>query len=291
MKATLRVFLLSNQDLTSNIIFSRLFGSPHIQIIGVGFTKTLVPRRRGFVTGSLMLLRKMDWRYWTYLVFVNGAYRLFESLAQCRNMSQSWDWPRALRSECRRTKVPVLETSDINAPEFVDIIRKARPDLLLIRINQVLHAHLLSIPSLGTWCIHSSLLPSYGGIAAELHGLSRGEPILGSTIFRVERELDRGPALFQVPLRANTSWSLFRNTLENNLRAAELLRSSVERLAVCGSAEPELILPRPSESYHSWPVRSDIRRFHSRGLSLIQLEEALDYLVRCIGFGSRTRSR
>jgi hypothetical protein len=76
----MKIFILSNEDLTSNVIFSEIIGLEGIDVVGVGFTSTLTKNRKG-VLGAFSLLRRMALRYWLYLVFVNGFYKLRRPLS------------------------------------------------------------------------------------------------------------------------------------------------------------------------------------------------------------------
>jgi len=273
----MKVFLLSNEDLTSNLIFVPLFNVPGIEIVGVAFTQTLGAKRRG-VSGVFKLLRKMGWRYWGYLVFTNGFYKLGECLLSLRgNRARGF---KSVRSEARRRGTALYASADFNSPDFLSILKEARPDLLIIRVDQILRAPLLSIPSRGTWGVHSGLLPSYQGIAAEFHSLLQGEKEIGTTIFSVTTELDKGRTLFQEALGVEPGRSVFSQMLRNNVLAGRLLEK-----AITLPDELEEKVPSSSHrtpSYHSWPSPEETRRFAKKGGTLISINEAFRHLWWCL---------
>jgi len=269
---SVRVFILSNDDLTSNVIFAPLFESTEIEVVGLAFTATILGRRGSAATHALQLLTRTDTRFWIFQVFVNAMYKL----RQTRGRSAG-GFP-SLRKLSAERGIPVARTANFSSPEFVRTLHEARPDLIVIRMNQLLAPEVLDIATHGVWCAHSSILPAYGGIAAELQGLANGDTSVGTTIFRVTPELDAGPPLAQrvVPIAPRTS--LFAAILANNRAAAALLRGMTETLSRAGQVEPELIVPLPEPSYYSWPTRDDVRRFRARGNRLMRLGEAGRYL-------------
>jgi methionyl-tRNA formyltransferase len=269
---SLRVFVLSNDDLTSNVIFAPLFEIEEVEVVGLAFTATILSGRRGGAAmHALLLLRRTDPRFWIYQVFVNGAYKLSQTC--CR---VGGDFP-SLRKLSAERGIPVATTANFSSPEFIRTLREARPSLIVIRMNQLLIPEVLNVAPYGVWCAHSSILPAYGGIAAELQGLANGDTSVGTTIFRVTAELDAGDPLVQhvVPISPRTS--LFAAILANNRAGGALLRRAVESLARTGRVEPELVAPPPS-SYYSWPTRGDVRRFRARGHRLMRIREVGSYL-------------
>jgi len=277
----MKVFILSNDDLTSNIIFSSLFDSKTIEVAGVAYTSTLVGKAGG-IQGVLKLLKKTDMRYWLYLLFSNGAFKLFESLVGLLNYKSSKLWPRSLRQLCRQYKVPIYKSADFNSPAFVSIIKKTAPDLLIIRANQILKEDIIRTARFGTWGIHSSLLPSYKGIAGEFHALNNCEEIIGTTIFSVELELDKGPPLFQVFFPVKLDHSIFYHMVKNNLKAAHLLKRVVQDFEKNETPKKELFTGYLKPSYFSWPNKKELDHFYNRGGKLMGIKEGFLYFLRCI---------
>lgn len=278
----MKVFILSNDDLTSSLIFAPLFERPDVEVVGLAYTATITRGAGGQVSGALGLLRRMSRRYWFYLVFVNVCFKLFESLTTRLGLVPRLGWLVSLRGLCSGQGVPIDRVANFNAAEFHDVIRRSGAELLVIRVNQILSAETLGLTRHGVWCVHSSLLPSYRGIAAEFHALARGEPQIGTTIFRVEPKLDKGPPLFQMALKTESRQSVFGHMVDNNLAAGRLLAGAVDQLASTGRIEESLIRDRVEPSYYSWPQRSEVRRLKRRGHRLISLGEAVRLFVACL---------
>lgn len=279
----MKLFLLANDDLTTSLIFAPLLDSPAVEIVGLAHTATVAGGRTGLFGGALRLLRKMAIGYWCYLVFINGCYKLHDGLARLLGRTRRHGPLVSLRQRCRRRGVPIHRVADFGSQAFHDVLRASGAELLVIRVNQILTPATLAIPARGTWCVHSSLLPAYRGIAGEFHALRRGERLLGTTIFHVEPELDRGPPLFQTAHATEQGGSVFAHMVRNNLAAGAMLRSAVERLSLASGVEPCLVGSPPAASYFSWPRREQLRELHRRGHSLITLGEALRLCISVCG--------
>ena len=273
------IFVLGNNDYTTNIIMSPLFDNPSIRIVGCADTVTLTSGAGGLFSQALKLLRKMNFSYWLFLVFFNffpkirGFFRRFSHLDRTRGEYDS------VANICSRKGLPYLKVSNINSREFKDHLRNLDVDLLIIRINQILDKEILSIPRQGTWCVHSSLLPAYGGFTAEFHALRHNEPWIGTTIFEVNTDLDGGAPLFQMSFPSSTSRSLFTHILTNNILAGEVLSEAVEEVARMGKIHPHVFSPPPEKSYFRWPLSTHIKQFASQGYRIISLQEALHFIL------------
>jgi folate-dependent phosphoribosylglycinamide formyltransferase PurN len=283
MEEPLRVFVLANDDPTSNHIFRGVLEAGEgVRLIGIAYSRTLT-RGKARCAGTAYLFTKMDIRYWLYLVFWNGIFSLGEFL-QDRIVSPSHMW--SLKPICARINIPVFYSADFNSRAFMLKIRALSPDLIITRANQILRGELLEIPQFGVWCCHSSLLPSYQGVAAEFHGLRRREERIGTTIFQVEERLDEGPNLFQVSIPVKRKESVYAHTIRNNEAARRLLTSSLVTLART-RRRPEMVPEDPAleKSYHSWPAPQTVRDLRRGGHGLISMKEVFVHMRRCfLGF-------
>jgi methionyl-tRNA formyltransferase len=92
----------------------------------------------------------------------------------------------------------VLQPEKASAPQFCEIIRGKRPDLLVVvAFGQILKKNLLDIPSWGVLNIHASLLPKYRGAAPIQWAILNNEAKSGLTAMRMDEGLDTGPILLQ----------------------------------------------------------------------------------------------
>jgi len=265
----LRVVILCHNDLTSNLIFGPLVESNTAEIIAVCLQSSPDRAHSGLVRGALGIRRKTSSRYWLFLVVVNMLHLFVSYLSILGRIDLRLVGQRPLQRAARAHGLVTQIIADFNESQFLDYLRTIEPDVILVRIGTILRRDFLSIPKLGTFCVHSSLLPSYAGIAAEFHAMRSGDKSLGTTIFRVSDELDRGDILLQVsPL--SQSWScLLSAIVANNVAASQLLISFVDSLQRDPNCFSESLKAVTKASYFSWPTDSQVNEFKGRHLRLI----------------------
>jgi methionyl-tRNA formyltransferase len=92
----------------------------------------------------------------------------------------------------------VLQPEKASDPQFCEIVREKRPDLIIVvAFGQILRKRLLEIPPRGVINIHGSLLPAYRGAAPIQWAVLNNETRTGLTVMRMDEGLDTGPILFQ----------------------------------------------------------------------------------------------
>lgn len=128
--------------------------------------------------------------------------------------------------------IPVITPGNPNAPDVVETIAKARPDLLFsFYFRKLLRQPILDLPRLGALNLHGSLLPDYRGRSPVNWAILRGETETGVTLHYMDAKPDHGDVVARraVPIeRDDTALSVTRK-----LAAAGrlLLRETVPRLA------------------------------------------------------------
>lgn len=120
----------------------------------------------------------------------------------------------------------------VNTPELCEELAARAPDALIVAdYGEILREEVLSIPPLGSFNLHASILPAYRGAAPVVHALLGGEAQTGVSFFRIERGLDSGPVLAcsVTPIEPmETAGELERRLAE---LSAELLLSQLPLLA------------------------------------------------------------
>ena len=93
----------------------------------------------------------------------------------------------------------MLQPERVNRPEVLEELRGFGADVFLVAsYGQILKPELLSIPRLGAFNLHGSLLPKYRGAAPVQYSIWEGERTTGVTIFQIEPALDSGPMVGKV---------------------------------------------------------------------------------------------
>ncbi len=89
----------------------------------------------------------------------------------------------------------VLQPERLKDPAFLDELRSLAPDLGIVIAFRMLPEAVWSMPRLGTFNLHASLLPQYRGAAPINHAIMNGETCTGVTTFFLNSEIDKGAIL------------------------------------------------------------------------------------------------
>jgi methionyl-tRNA formyltransferase len=82
-------------------------------------------------------------------------------------------------------------------PEFEALIRSKDPDVICVVAFRILPESIYTIPALGSFNLHASLLPKYRGAAPINWALINGETESGVTTFFLRRQVDTGSVILQ----------------------------------------------------------------------------------------------
>jgi methionyl-tRNA formyltransferase len=93
--------------------------------------------------------------------------------------------------------LPVLQPEDLKDPVFLQELASIAADLQVVIAFRILPREVWSVPALGTFNLHASLLPQYRGAAPINRAIMNGETESGVTTFFLEDTVDTGNILFQ----------------------------------------------------------------------------------------------
>lgn len=106
--------------------------------------------------------------------------------------------PSPVAARAEELGLSVLETKSVRRPETIEIIRSARPDLMVVAaFGGFLPPELLNLCPYPPLNIHPSLLPRHRGAAPVNWCLIQGDQEVGVSIIFLEEEMDAGPILSQ----------------------------------------------------------------------------------------------
>ena len=92
----------------------------------------------------------------------------------------------------------VLQPEKLKDPDFVEELRQLKADLQIVVAFRMLPEVVWSMPPLGTFNAHASLLPKYRGAAPINWAVINGETETGITTFFLKHEIDTGDIIQQV---------------------------------------------------------------------------------------------
>lgn len=91
----------------------------------------------------------------------------------------------------------VLQPTSLKDPEFIAQLKSFEAHLFIVVAFRMLPKEVWSIPQLGTFNLHSSLLPMYRGAAPINWAIINGENKSGVTTFLIDENIDTGKILYQ----------------------------------------------------------------------------------------------
>jgi methionyl-tRNA formyltransferase len=96
-----------------------------------------------------------------------------------------------------RLGLRVLQPTNLKSSEFHNELRALKANLQVVVAFRMLPEAVWSMPDLGTFNLHASLLPQYRGAAPINWAIINGEKETGVTTFFLQHEIDTGNILFQ----------------------------------------------------------------------------------------------
>ncbi len=132
----------------------------------------------------------------------------------------------------RELGLPILQPEKLRDPEFIAAMQALQPDLGIVIAFRMLPEVIWSMPKLGTFNLHASLLPQYRGAAPINRAIMNGEIETGVTTFLLNHEIDKGAILAQQSVAISPEDNV--GTLYDRLMSigAPLVLDTVERIAV-----------------------------------------------------------
>jgi len=105
-----------------------------------------------------------------------------------------------VKIEAERLNLPILQPEKLKDPDFINELHRLNPDIIVVVAFRMLPRDVWSIPKIGTFNLHASLLPKYRGAAPINWAIINGERETGNTTFFINEEIDKGKILFQETL-------------------------------------------------------------------------------------------
>ena len=94
----------------------------------------------------------------------------------------------------------VLQPEKLRNPDFIQALRSLEADLFIVVAFRMLPEIVWTMPPLGTFNLHGSLLPKYRGAAPLNWAIINGEKETGVTTFFLKQEIDTGDVIFRESL-------------------------------------------------------------------------------------------
>ncbi|MDZ4713053.1 MAG: methionyl-tRNA formyltransferase [bacterium] len=91
----------------------------------------------------------------------------------------------------------ILQPESLKDPSFIDSLKALSPDLIIVVAFRILPKEVFTIPKLGSFNLHGSLLPKYRGAAPINWAIINGDAETGVTTFFLKPKVDTGNIILQ----------------------------------------------------------------------------------------------
>lgn len=105
--------------------------------------------------------------------------------------------PCEVKVTAKSLGIETIEPNDLKSPELEEKLISLNPDIFVVFAYKILPPSILSIPRIGAFNIHPSLLPKYRGAAPINHAIINGDEITGISTFLMEEKVDAGGIILQ----------------------------------------------------------------------------------------------
>ena len=132
--------------------------------------------------------------------------------------------------------IPVEQPESLKTSEAQARLRDYAPDLMVvIAYGLILPRKVLTIPRLGCWNVHASLLPRWRGAAPIQRAILAGDAETGVCLMQMEPGLDTGPVLLSeaTPIRADHTGGTLHDRLAE--MGAQVLAAGLRQVIAGGT--------------------------------------------------------
>lgn len=126
--------------------------------------------------------------------------------------------------------LPLLQPEKLKAEEFLNALKDIDADLFIVIAFRMLPEVVWSMPKLGTFNLHGSLLPKYRGAAPINRAIMNGETTTGVTTFFLKHEIDTGDIIGQRSIEVGENDNVGKVYDELMMIGAEMVIETVDSI-------------------------------------------------------------
>lgn len=149
--------------------------------------------------------------------------------------------PSPVKQYAEAKGLPILQPVKLRDPAFVGALEEMAPDLMVVVAFRMLPEMVWSIPKIGTFNLHASLLPDYRGAAPLNWAIINGETQTGATTFFIDKQIDTGNILLKTTLDIPHNWSA------GDLHDKLMLQGAALVLETVNGLQAGMLTPKPQD--------------------------------------------
>ena len=141
----------------------------------------------------------------------------------------------AIKKYALENNLKLLQPEKLKDENFIEELKNLKADLQFVVAFRMLPEVVWTMPKMGTYNLHASLLPKYRGAAPINWAIINGEKESGVTTFKLKHEIDTGNILFQEKIKIDNETTagelhdkLMRLGADLILKTSEVIQKSFE---------------------------------------------------------------
>jgi methionyl-tRNA formyltransferase len=127
-------------------------------------------------------------------------------------------------------KLKILQPINLKEESFIAELKSLNCNLQIVVAFRMLPEIVWSLPALGTFNLHASLLPQYRGAAPINYAIINGEKITGLTTFFIDNKIDTGKIILQEKVDIGDRDNVGSLHDKMKLKGAELILKTLEHI-------------------------------------------------------------
>jgi len=138
--------------------------------------------------------------------------------------------PSAVKSAAVELGLKVIQVASLKEPEFIAKLKDLSPDVVVVVAFGILPREVFTIPKLGTFNLHASLLPKYRGAAPINWAIINGETETGVTTFFLDDKVDTGKIILQKKIQIGEDETAGELASRLSILGAETVVETIARI-------------------------------------------------------------
>jgi methionyl-tRNA formyltransferase len=134
----------------------------------------------------------------------------------------------AIKKYALEKGLKILQPVKLKEVSFLNELKRLNPDVQVVVAFRMLPVEVWSLPQLGTFNLHASLLPQYRGAAPINYAIINGEKITGLTTFFIDDKIDTGNIILQQKIEIDDNDDFESLHDKMMLKGAELVLKTLE---------------------------------------------------------------
>jgi len=170
----------------------------------------------------------------------------------------------------KKYNIPIVRVKEINSAEKVEMIKKHKPDLIIVSFfDHLLKKEIIEIPKYGVINIHPGKLPEYRGLFSSFWQVINNNPGVCATVHWINERFDEGDILKQSCLQQDREDSILSMDYKSLDLGSDLLFDVIEEIE-CGENRST---KQVDGRYFSYPSKEDVKIIKDKEIKLFKLRD------------------